>query len=173
MNKSKYPHELSRGNNNIVVAISRTEAGKLFTPDSRVEVTVEARNMQYANKVNGLVVKFVRIDIQGDNQVLVMERLIPIEPRGMEIEVRETMFSVLKDQLNELHTQGFCHRDLRRPSGFGGRYFDNIILTESGLRLIDVGISAIRDTDNLELFNKYVEAELKELQEFYEYFMAQ
>lgn len=173
MNKSKYPNELSRGNNNVVVAISRTEAGKLFTPESRVEVTVEARNMQYANKINGLVVKFIRIDIQGDNQVLVMERLLPIEPRGMEIQVRETMFSVFKDQLTELHKHGFCHRNLRRPSGFGGRSFDNILLTEFGLRLIDVGISAIRDNDNTELFNKYIEAELNELQEYYEYLLAQ
>ncbi len=170
---SKYPHELSRGNNNVVVAITKTEAGKVFTPDSRVEVTVEARNMQCANRINSLVVKFIRIDIQGDNQVLVMERLIPIEPRGIEVEVRETMYSVLKDQLIELHSQGFCHRDIRGPSGFGGRYFDNVILTESGLRLIDVGISAIRDNDNTELFNKYVESELKELQEFYDYFIAQ
>ena len=117
------------------MAITITEAGKVFTPDSRVEVTVEARNMQYANRINSLVVKFVRIDIQGDNQILVMERLIPIEPRGIEVEVRETMYSVLKDQMIELHAHGFCHRDIRRPSGLGGRYFDNVILTESGLRL--------------------------------------
>ena len=61
----KYPRELSRGNNNVVIAISKTEVGKIFTPDTRVEVTVEARNMQYANNINGLVVKFIRIDYFG------------------------------------------------------------------------------------------------------------
>jgi hypothetical protein len=38
MNKSKYPKELSRGTNNVVVALNKSEAGKIFTPESRVEL---------------------------------------------------------------------------------------------------------------------------------------
>ena len=30
---NKYPHELSRGMNNLVIAISLSEAGKIFTPN--------------------------------------------------------------------------------------------------------------------------------------------
>jgi len=170
---SKYPHELSRGTNNVVVALSKTEVGKIFTPDSRVEVTTEARNLQYANNVNDLVVKYIRIDIDGDNQVLVMERLNILEPRTLEKGIRETIFSVFTDKLNELHKHGFCHRDIKRPSGFGGRTYDNVILTENGIRLIDTGISAIRDAANEKLFAKYVEAENKEAEEFFEYFIEQ
>ena len=86
MNKSKYPRELSRGNNNVVIALNKSEAGKIFTPDSRVEISTEADNMKYANKINDLVVKFIRIDIDGDNQILVMERLHIVEPRTFEVE---------------------------------------------------------------------------------------
>jgi serine/threonine protein kinase len=173
MNINKYPHELSRGNNNVVVALNKTQVGKIFTPDSRVEVTTEARNMQYANKINDLVVKFFRIDIDGDNQILVMERLSILEPRSIEKEIREIIYSDFISKLNELHKHGFCHRNIKRPSGFGGRAYDNVILTEEGLRLIDTGISAIRDNSNEILFTKYVEAEIKEADEFFEYFIEQ
>jgi serine/threonine protein kinase len=169
----KYPRELSRGNNNVVIAISKTEVGKIFTPDTRVEVTVEARNMQYANNINGLVVKFIRIDIDDTNQILVMERLNILEPRTLEKEIRETIYSVFVDELAHLHKNGFCHRDIKRPSGFGGRPYDNVILTESGIRLIDVGISAIKDLAGNSLFDNYIKSEMKEVEEFYEYFVNQ
>ncbi len=152
MNLYKYPNELSRGNNNVVIALSKTEAGKIFTPESRVEISVEARNMQYANKINDLVVKFMRIDIDEDNQILVMERLTILEPRSFEKEARETLYSVFVDELRHLHKEGFCHRDIKRPSGYGGRHFDNIILTPAGIRLIDVGISALNETAGEILF---------------------
>lgn len=173
MKMNKYPKELSRGNNNVVIALSKTEAGKIFTPESRVEISVEAKNMQYANRVNNLVVKFIRLDIDGDNQVLVMERLTILDPRTLEKEVRNQMYSIFVDELKLLHKAGFCHRDIRRPSGFGGRYYDNVILTESGIRLIDVGISAIKETAGDILFAKYVESEIKEVEEYYEYLLAQ
>ncbi len=173
MNMNKYPHELSRGTNNVVIALSKTEVGKIFTPDSRVEVTTEARNMQFANKINDLVALYIRIDIEGDNQILVIERLNILEPRSFEKEVREVVYSVFIDKLKELHNHGFCHRDIKRPSGFGGRPYDNVILTESGIRLIDTGISAIKDNTNENIFTRYVEAEMKESAEFFEYFMEQ
>jgi|SRR5690554_2726803 len=171
MNKSKYPKELSRGTNNVVIALSKTEAGKIFTPESRVEISVEAENMRYANKINDLVVKFIRIDIEGENQILVMERLNIFEPRSFEVEVRETMYSVFMDKLIELHKNGFVHRDLKRPSGYGGRPFDNIVFTSEGIRLIDVGISAIKEKAGEKLFNNYIETELKEAEEFYSFIM--
>ena len=45
----------------------------------------------------------------------------------------------------QLHKAGFVHRDIKRPSGLNGEYFDNVLLTNNGLRLIDVGISALRE----------------------------
>lgn len=53
------------------------------------------------------------------------------------------------------------------------KYFDNIIVTEQGIRLIDVGISAIKEIAGELLFNKYTEAEMKELEEYYDYLLSQ
>ncbi len=171
MNKSKYPRELSRGNNNVVIALNKSEAGKIFTPDSRVEISTEADNMKYANKINDLVVKFIRIDIDGDNQILVMERLHIVEPRTFEVEMRDAMYSVFMDKLKDLHNGGFVHRDIKRPSGFGGRPFDNVVYTDEGIRLIDVGISATREKAGDKLFQHYIEAECAEAVEYYAFVM--
>ena len=168
----KYPQQLSQGHNNMVVAISPTEVGKIFTPNSRVEISAEAENMKYANRVNNLVVKFIRIDIDGDNQILIMERLKLFDFRQFETEVRESMYNVLLEKINELHKKGFVHRDLRRPSSTGGDAYDNIIQTDEGFRLIDVGISATRERAGDKLFDQYMRTELKDLDEFREYILS-
>jgi hypothetical protein len=49
--------------------------------------------------------------------------------------------------------------------------FDNILLTEQGLRLIDVGISALRSQVGDVIFKKHVEMELQEMQLFRTYFL--
>jgi hypothetical protein len=49
--------------------------------------------------------------------------------------------------------------------------FDNVFLTDSGLRLIDVGISALKTQVGEKLFKKYVEQELSEIAELKEYFL--
>ena len=171
MNLNKYPRELSRGSNNVVIALLKTEAGKVFTPESRVEISVEASNMKYANKINDLVVKFIRIDIENDNQILIMERLNIFEPRSFEIEAREVMYRIFLEKLKELHKNGFVHRDIKRPLGFGGKPFDNLIFTSEGIRLIDVGISALKENAGEDIFKRYVEADLKETEKFFTYMM--
>ena len=171
MNLNKYPRELSRGSNNVVIALSKTEAGKVFTPESRVEISVEASNMKYANKINDLVVKFIRIDIENDNQILIMERLNIFEPRSFEIETREVMYRIFLEKLKELHKNGFVHRDIKRPFGFGGKPFDNLIFTSEGIRLIDVGISALKENAGEDIFKRYIEADLKETEKFFTYMM--
>ena len=52
-----------------------------------------------------------------------------------------------------------------------GLYFDNILLTDEGLRLIDVGISALRTQVNEKIFSKYIETEIQEMALFREYFL--
>jgi len=51
----KYPRKLSAGENNTVIVISDTEAGKLFTGDTRSDIGSEAEKMQFANSINNLV----------------------------------------------------------------------------------------------------------------------
>lgn len=168
----KYPQQLSQGHNNMVIAVSPTEVGKIFTPDSRVEISAEAENMKYANRINNLVVKFIRIDIDDESQILVMERLKLFDFRQFETEIRSTMYNTLLEKLKELHKKGFVHRDIRRPSSTGGDAFDNIIQTEEGFRLIDVGISATRERAGDKLFDQYVRMELKDIEAFKEYLLS-
>ncbi|GAB4480229.1 MAG: hypothetical protein OHK0057_33510 [Thermoflexibacter sp.] len=169
----KYPRTLSSGANNTVIALSETEVAKLYTHDTRSEIGSEAEKMQFANKINGLVVKFIRLDFDEALQaeMLVMERIIPIDYRAYEVEIRQLWLDVFEDELAQLHRAGFVHRDLKRPSDIGGLAFDNILLTPTGLRLIDVGISALQKQVGDKIFEKYVAQERKELDIFKNYFL--
>ena len=169
----KYPRRLSSGANNTVVVLSETEVAKLFTGDTRSDIGSEAEKMMFANAVNELVVKFSRLDFDDDlkAEMLVMERIYPIDFRAHEVEVRALWLDVFEDELNALHNAGFVHRDLKRPSNIGGLAFDNILLTNTGLRLIDVGISALKKQVGEKIFEKYVEVERMEMTEFREYFL--
>jgi serine/threonine protein kinase len=60
------------------------------------------------------------------------------------VENRALWLEVFDDELKKLHKAGFVHRDLKWTSNIQGLAFDNILLTEQGLRLIDVGISALK-----------------------------
>lgn len=60
--KNRHPQTLSTGDNNTVIALSETEVGKLFTGDTRSDIGSEAEKMKFANAVNGLVVRFIRLN---------------------------------------------------------------------------------------------------------------
>jgi len=171
--KKRYPRTLSSGANNTVIAISEFEVGKLFTGDTRSDIGSEAEKMKFANKVNNLVVKFIRLDeLNSESEMLVMERLYPMDFRAYEFEKRELWLDLFETELSELHKAGFVHRDIRRPSDMPGLKFDNIFLTQNGLRLIDVGISALKTQVGERLFDKFVNQEVKELEEFKNYFLS-
>ncbi|TAE73263.1 MAG: hypothetical protein EAZ85_07540 [Bacteroidetes bacterium] len=164
--KKRYPRTLSSGANNTVIALNETEVGKLYTGDTRSDIGSEAEKMKFANAINSLIVKFLRLDeLNEDTEMLVMERLYPMDFRAYEYEKRELWLEVLEDELKELHRAGFVHRDLRRPSDMVGFKFDNIFLTNTGFRLIDVGISALKTQVGERLFDRYVTQELQELEE--------
>jgi serine/threonine protein kinase len=169
----KYPRKLSSGANNTVIVLSDTEVAKLFTEDTRSDIGSEAEKMVYANTVNGLMVKFIRLEYNDDlaAEMLVMERLKPLDFRAYEVEIRQLWWSVFEDELTALHKAGFVHRDLKRPSDIGGAAFDNILLTEQGLRLIDVGISTLRSKVNDKMFDKFLEIEKQEMVLFKDYFL--
>lgn len=170
----KYPRLLSTGANNKVIALTEETVAKLFIGDTRSDIGSEAEKMKYANAINGLVTKFLRLDydetLQAD--MLVMERIYPIDYRAHEVEKRTLWMDVFLDEMKQLHSAGFVHRDIRRPSDITGQPFDNILLTNNGIRLIDVGISALLPQVGDKLYKKYVETELAELKEFKDYFLS-
>jgi len=171
--KKRHPRTLSSGDNNTVIALSETEAGKLFTGDTRSDIGSEAEKMRFANAINGLVVRFLRLDeLNDDTEMLVMERLYPMDFRAYEYEKRELWLDLLESELRELHKQGFAHRDLRRPSDMPGERFDNIFLTPQGFRLIDVGISALLTQVGERLFERYVAQELTEFETFRQFVLS-
>jgi serine/threonine protein kinase len=171
--KKRYPRTLSSGANNTVIALSETEVGKIFTGDTRSDIGSESVKLRFANTINGLVVRFVRLDeLNEDTELLVMERLYPMDFRAYEYERRELWLDVFEDELHQLHKNGFVHRDLRRPSDMPGLTFDNIFLTSTGLRLIDVGISALREQVGIRLFTRFVQQELVELEQFRSFFLS-
>ena len=171
--QKRNPKTLSTGDNNTVVALSEKEVAKLFTGDTRSDIGSEAEKMKYANEINDLVVKFIRLDIMGEDvETLVMERLYPMDFRAFEVEKRELIFDVFEDELHQLHKAGFAHRDLRRPSDMPGLKYDNIFLTQTGIRLIDVGISALRDKVGDRLFQRFIKVELEEMEEFRKFFLS-
>ncbi len=169
----RYPRTLSTGANNTVIALSDTEVGKLFFGDTRSDIGSEAEKMKFANAVNGLVVRFVRLDVfENDSEMLVMERLYPLDFRAYEQEKRLLWLDVFENELTQLHRAGFVHRDLQRPSNMPGMSYDNIFLTPNGLRLIDVGISALKSQVGERLFERFVEQERAEFEVFREFLLA-
>jgi hypothetical protein len=71
--------------------------------------------MKFANGVNDLVTKFIRLDVNEelDVDMLVMERLYPMDFRAYEQEIRLLWLNVFEDELKALQSSGFVHRDLR------------------------------------------------------------
>jgi serine/threonine protein kinase len=173
MSNGKYPYQISAGANNTVIALTDKEVAKIFEADTRSDIGSEAEKMKFANTINGLVCKFIRLDFDDkrNHEHLVMERLYPLDYRTHEISKREVIFSVFEDELKALHANGFVHRDIKRPSNIGGEKYDNVFLTDKGLRLIDVGISALKHQVGDKIFNKFVEVELEELAKFKDYFL--
>jgi serine/threonine protein kinase len=118
------------------------------------------------------VVKFVRLDYDEGlpAEMLVMERIMPIDYRAYEVETRQLWLDLFEGELKQLHRAGFVHRGLKRPADPGGLVFDSILLTHQGLRLIDVDISALQKQVGDKIFQKYVENGIRELETFAAYF---
>jgi serine/threonine protein kinase len=173
--KEHQSKKLSLSSKNIVIALNDKEVAKIFNKNTRSDIGSEAEKMRFANAINALVVQFIRLDISevNDAEMLVMERIFPMDYRAFEYEKRELMLDVFQDEIEQLHRKGFVHRDLQRPSNMPGMAYDNIFLTEKGLRLIDTGISALQHQVGDRLFERYIKQELEELERFKIHFLNQ
>lgn len=165
-----YPRQLSAGTEAVVVALSDTEAGKMYQQSAAAEA--EAARLEFANGINGLMVRLSRLDKFDDHAVLVLERLYPMDFRSIEVDKRKALLEVLGDELRELHEAGFVHNHLQREAGFTSGKWDNILLTQGGLRLIDAGRSLLRSETEEATFDAAVASELQQLELFGEMLLA-
>jgi len=173
---------ISETDKNRVVALSDTEVGKMKPTIRRIMINVitneevpwliqefdadsEMEKLIYANNINNLLVRFIRREkFEDGSEMLVMERLYPIEYKKVSKNERIKFFDKFYAEIKELHRNGFLHGDIMHPVGRDPLFlFDNIILTESGLRLIDTGFSLIKKNEPDII--KYIRAEIQENQE--------
>lgn len=164
------PRQLSSGTEAVVVALSDTEAGKMY--QEAADAAAEAARLEFANGVNGLLVRLIRQDQFESHAVLVLERLYPMDFRSIEVDKRKALVEVLSDELRELHEAGFVHNHLQREAGFTSGKWDNILLTEGSLRLIDAGRSLLRNETDEATFDAAVVAELQALDLFRDFILA-
>lgn len=175
-----------------VVALSDTEVGKMKPTHKRVVINVETNEeipgfipefdadaemekLIYANNINNLLVRFIRKEKFHDgSEMLVLERLYPIEYNAISKNDRIKFFDKFYSDLKELHRNGFLHGDIMHPIGRDPlMLFDNIILTESGLRLIDTGFSMIEEKEpDIVKYLKVERQEIYEINTFGRYFIS-
>lgn len=169
----RYPHQLSIGTHHTVVALDDATVAKIFTDDIHSDIATESAAMRFANDINDLVVKWVRNDFdeQLDADVLVMERLYAYDYRAFELEKRILWLEAFEFELRQLHEAGWVHRKLYDAAGTATTFFDNILLTEQGLRLIGIGQALTQQDTGDYLFEKYVRAEWEAVRLFKEYFL--
>ena len=191
---------LTQTDNTIIVAISDTEIGKVILPnnvqfvnaqtgepvdlfgDTLPTLEKEMAALQYANSVNDLMPQFIKTQTwQSENgaeyDMMVMERLYPLPFNHFDMPTRETMMSVFKKKLVELHEHQFVHGDLMRPTNFFTRgnkewMFSNVIQTQNGLRLLDAGFGTVCNKKNIELYVSILMRERLEIEDLKAYYFS-
>jgi hypothetical protein len=190
-----YPTLLEASIMSHIIALSDTEVGKVVLPNPYQWVDVatgkpvqwgepptvehEIRLLQYANRINELMPKFIRQETwtleNGETYpMMVMERLYPLPIHHFPLNLRQAMFRVFELEMKQLHLHNFVHGDFMRPTNYHSRnnlewIFKNIVQTNDKLRLIDTGFSLrysekdrkpfvhtlLREEQEIPVFKKY------------------
>lgn len=164
---------LSEGDNGQVI-VYKENVAKVFELGS-IAAKEEYAAMKFANSVNKLVVNAIELKPSEDYKydLLIMERVYPLQYRAINIESRQEMFAQFEKQLKELHKAGFAHWDIQRPTSFQkGAIWDNIILTPQGLRLIDTGNSIYPGHINQDELEDAIEDDIACLNNFKSVFLT-
>lgn len=161
----------TRSSSKGVIAISETEVAKIFS--DKEELEKECKHLKFANSINNLAIEFKRADVSHLGNLLIMERLIPLEYRAVEISKRLELFYQFRESMYELHSNGFVFRDINATYMGEGRKCPNIILTDDGLRLVDVGISVLKMDIAESAFDEFVKDEEKAMNGYFkDYFLS-
>lgn len=159
---------ISSGDNNTVIKWQEGTVAKLFKLGNK-QADKELKLLQFANKINRLLVTGLSVTFSScyKYELLVMERLEILDKRSLSNSERKEYLSSFKSQLQELHLAGFSHGDIKRPLTFKkGSLWDNVCVTPTGLRLIDVGCSSLNSS------SAQIQEDLRDLNEFEVHFLS-
>ncbi len=151
----------------LVFPIGEKEVGKLLIKNSKRDIEWEAQRLSYANQINDLMVKFIRVDNMNGYHILVMERIYPMHKSAFSEGEKIVMLASYEEKLTALHQAGFAHCDLgewavnkTRILGQG----NNICYTPSGIRLVDAGESMLKEDVGNKLFEQACAGDMLSLQ---------
>jgi tRNA A-37 threonylcarbamoyl transferase component Bud32 len=160
-----YPRKVIAHNfNGIVIALDDARVAKLRHDNSHELLMEESKKMEFANQVNDLVVRFHEVSRDSyNNNLLIMERVYPLEYRALDVETRYEYCEVFEQKMRELHQAGFVFHDLNATILLSGQ--TNFMLTHQGIRLIDTGNSLLREEIGNTKFDEQVSSEVNIMRE--------
>lgn len=164
---------------NEVTAIKAVVEGLFWETANDGWLPVDKLAMQWANNVNGLVIKFkdhIKVEEMGD--LIATERVYPCVVTAFTQQQIEAAIEVAEEQLEELWASGWAHCDLKRPQVAkkisGGDsddvLFNNIVLTEVDgvcvIRLIDLGTANLEQYDEDDEIEEHIAKDQADWEEF-------
>ena len=84
----------------------------------------------------------------------------------------QKIFQLVFSHLKTTGTEKWMNPDREVFPVFRNSIFNDVFLAPTGLRLIDVGISALRSQVGERLFERFLQQELNELEEFKAFFLS-
>ena len=140
---------------------------------------VDKLAMQWANNVNGLVIKYknhIKVEDVGD--LIASERVYPCVVTAFTKEQIINAIDVAEAELEELWASGWAHCDLKRPEMVKKVYneskddilFNNIVLTKVNnqcvIRLIDIGTANLEQYDEDDEIEEHIDKDRGDWQSY-------
>ncbi len=93
------PYVLAMSARSTIITINDKEVGKIVSSNSKMELEIEAQKLKYANKINDLLIQYIdlRTDASGNN-ILVMERIYPLEYRALSLQQKNGIIRTIRNQ---------------------------------------------------------------------------
>jgi hypothetical protein len=140
---------------------------------------VDKLAMQWANNVNGLVIKYKdHIQVEDVGDLIATERVYPCVVTAFTKEQIMSAIDVAEAQLEELWASGWAHCDLKRPEMVKKVYkepkddilFNNIVLTKVNnqcvIRLIDIGTANLEQYDEDDEIEEHIDKDRGDWQSY-------
>jgi serine/threonine protein kinase len=155
-------------NKSAVISIDFQTVGKTIISNSKKVLEVEAEKIKYANEVNELSVKFIGFDIVNGQNIMLLERIFPLQISALSNKEKSVMFELFFSNMTDLHSNGLVHNDINTTMSHSGSN-SNFVFTTAGIRLLDFENSMLLEDVGEMAFNRMVEQELKAINQIKNY----